>query len=83
MWPDTFVTEFTVYYNRVAHAKKSLKIPKMYSEAVNGRRTDKTTANRKNTIRQTMIYKTLPKKVKIEQRMIYQNWGMHSVVPEV
>ena len=38
--------------------KKSLKIPKGQSEAVNRRRTDNTMAKRKSTKGQTAIYKT-------------------------
>jgi len=38
--------------------KKSLKIPKRYSESVNQRRTDNTMAKRKRTKGQTTIYKT-------------------------
>ena len=40
--------------------KKSLKIPKRYSESVN-RRTDNTMAKRKSTKGQTTIYKTYTK----------------------
>jgi hypothetical protein len=40
------------------YMKKSLKIPKGYSEFVNRRRTDSTMAERKSTKGQTTIYKT-------------------------
>ena len=45
---------------------KSLKIPKSDEEAVN-RRTDNTIVRKKGTKGQKMIYKTLHRKLKIEQ----------------
>ena len=46
--------------------KKSLKIPKEYSESINRKMTDNTMANRKTTKGQTTLYKTLHIKLKIE-----------------
>ena len=46
--------------------KKSLKIPKGQSGTVYQRRTDNTMAKRKSTKGQTIIYKTLHRKIKIE-----------------
>jgi hypothetical protein len=43
-----------------------LKVPKGYSESVYLTRTDNTMDNRKRTIGQTTIYKTLHIKLKIE-----------------
>ena len=48
--------------------KKSLKIPKGYSESVNRRRTDNTMAKRKRTKGQTTNYKTLHTKLKVLQK---------------
>jgi len=48
-----------------------LKIPNWKSEAVNQRRTDNAMANRKITKGQTVIYKALYKKPKIEQHKPY------------
>jgi len=47
--------------------KKSLKIPKGQAEAANGRTTGNTLEKRKKTKEQTMIYRTLHRKLKIEQ----------------
>ena len=44
------------------------KIPKGQSESVYRRRTDNTMAKRKSTKEQAAIYKTLHRKLKIEQR---------------
>jgi hypothetical protein len=44
--------------NCVQITKKSLNIPKGYSESVNRRRTDNTMTKRKWTTEQTTIYKT-------------------------
>ena len=46
--------------------KKSLKMPKGLSEAVSQRRTDNTKDKRKRTKEQTMIYKTLHRKLTIK-----------------
>ena len=46
--------------------RKSLKIPKG-SKFVNRRKTDNTTTKKKRTKGQTTIYKTLHRKLKIEQ----------------
>ena len=56
-----------ITYLRNKIHKKSLKIPKGYSEAVNRRRTDNTMTNRKRTKGQTTIYKTQHRKLKIYQ----------------
>jgi len=47
--------------------KEKLKISKGYSEVVN-RKTDDTMAKRKHSKEQTIIYKTLHKKLNIEQQ---------------
>ena len=47
--------------------KKNLKISKGQSESVNRKSTDNTMAKRKSTKGQTTIYKTLRRKLKIEQ----------------
>jgi hypothetical protein len=47
--------------------KNSLKIPKGPSEAVNQRMTDNTMAKKKDEKRTNLIYKTLHRKLKIEQ----------------
>jgi hypothetical protein len=47
--------------------KNSLKIPKGQSEAVNQRMTDNTMAKKKDEKRTNLIYKTLHRKLKIEQ----------------
>jgi hypothetical protein len=47
--------------------KNSLKTPKGLSESVNRRRTDNIMAKRKRTKRQATIYKTLHRKLTIEQ----------------
>ena len=47
--------------------KKSLKIPKGQAEAVNRRTTSNTLAKRKKTKEQTMICRTLHRKLQIEQ----------------
>jgi hypothetical protein len=47
--------------------KKSLKISKMCSKAVNGR-IDSTMTNKKWTKGQTIIYKAIHRKLKIEQQ---------------
>jgi hypothetical protein len=54
--------------------KKSLKISKMYSKAVNGR-IDNTMTNKKWTKGQTIIYKAIHRKLKIEQQEPQYNWG--------
>jgi hypothetical protein len=41
--------------------------PKGYSKAINPRNTDNTMAKRKGTKGQTMIYKTLHRKLRIER----------------
>ena len=46
--------------------KKSLKISEGYSEVVHRRRTDNTMGKRKETKAQTIIYKTLHRKLSIE-----------------
>ena len=46
---------------------KCLKIPKMLSEAVYRRRTDNTMTKEKRTKRQTTIYKTIDRKLKIDE----------------
>ena len=60
------VREHTSKYGSTIQQQKSLKIPKGWSEAVNQRRTDKTMAKIKRTKGQTMIYKTLDRKLTIE-----------------
>ena len=50
------------------HLKKTLMIPKAWPEAVNRRRTNNKKVKRKETRGQTMIYKTIHSKLKIEQR---------------
>jgi hypothetical protein len=47
--------------------KKSLKISKMYSKTVNGR-IDNTMTNKKGKKAQTIIYKVIHRKLKIEQQ---------------
>ena len=56
------------------YKKKSLNMPKGQDEAVNGRK-DNTMSKRKWTKGQTMIYKTLHRKLKIEQREPPQKRG--------
>jgi len=46
--------------------KKSLKIPKGYSESVNQRRTENTIAKRKRTKGQTTTYKTIHITIKVK-----------------
>jgi len=46
--------------------KKGLKISEGYSEVVHRRRTDNTMGKRKETKAQTIIYKTLHRKLNIE-----------------
>ena len=52
---------------------KCLKIPKWRAESVNRRRTDNTMAKRKRTQGQTMIYKALHRKLKIESHELHLN----------
>jgi hypothetical protein len=51
-----------------------LKTPKRKSETVNGRRTDKEMAKRKKTKGLTIIYKTLHRKLNIEQHEPQKPW---------
>jgi hypothetical protein len=46
---------------------KSLNIPKRYTEVINRRRTGNTMTKRKKTKEQTIIYKTLHRKLQIDQ----------------
>ena len=62
-------------------AKKSLKMSKGSSEAVN-RRTDSTMPKRKRTKTQTSIYKTLHRKLKIEQYELHLKPRVNSGPPE-
>ena len=59
----------------------SLKIPKGYSEFVNRRRTDNTMA-KKGTKVQTMVNKTLHRKLKIKQHKPNKKSGVNSHAPE-
>jgi hypothetical protein len=56
------------------YKKKALNMPKGQDEPVNGRK-DNTMSKRKWTKGQTMIYKTLHRKLKIEQREPAQKRG--------
>jgi hypothetical protein len=58
-----------------------LKIPKRQSEARNQRRTDHIMVKRKKTKEQTMIYKTLHRKLKIQQHEAIKT-GVNSGAPE-
>ena len=60
---------------------KKWKIPKWYSESVN-RKTDNTMTERKRTKGQTTIYKTLDRKLQIEQHEPHLKPGVNSGAPE-
>jgi hypothetical protein len=66
----------------IMFAKKSLKMSKVSSEAVNRRRTDSTMPKRKRTKTQTSIYKTLHRKLKIEQYELHLKPRVNSGPPE-
>jgi len=64
-----------VRFHLISSVKKSLKVPKGESETVNQRRTNNTMAKIKGTIGQTMIYKTLHRKLKIERHQPHKTTG--------
>ena len=49
------------------YSKKKLRTPKGYSEAVNLRQRDNIMAKKKRTKEQTLIYKTLHRKLNIDK----------------
>jgi hypothetical protein len=59
---------FVVLYEKSEDAQE-------YSEAINQKRTDNTMAKRKRIKRQNMIYKTVHKKLNIEQHKLLKNLG--------
>jgi hypothetical protein len=67
-----------ILYRRLymGHKWPKFEIPNEWSETVN-QRTNNTMAKRKRTKWQTMIYKTLHRKLKIEQRTPVKTGGFH------
>jgi hypothetical protein len=59
---------FVVLYEKSEDAQE-------YSEAINQKRTDNTMAKRKRIKRQKTIYKTIHKKLNIEQHKLLKNLG--------
>ena len=62
--------------------KKSLKIPKGQSEAVN-KRTDNTMTKKKKDKKTNKIYKTLHGKLKIGQHEFHKKWGLTRVIQKM
>jgi len=63
---------FAIHTNLLC-LKESLKIPQRYSEAANQRKSDNAMVKGKRTKWQTIIYKILHRKLKIERYELYKN----------
>ena len=71
------VLRFTDFDYPFGIFKLFLKIPKGLSEAVNQRTDNNTMAKSKRTNGQAMSYKTLHRKLKLEQHSPIKNWDDH------
>jgi hypothetical protein len=71
-------------YSMSLHIKKSLRIPKGSSEAVNQRSDNTMAKSKKNkrTNNETVIYKTLDRKLKIKQHEPHKKQKVNSGAPE-
>jgi len=61
---------------------KCFKIPKGQSEAVIRRRTDNTMAKRKRSKGHTLVYKTLHRKLEMEQYVLHKTRRWTQVIQE-
>jgi hypothetical protein len=70
---------FIIYYYNLLYIGEDLmnllKIPKEYSEGVNRSTDNDTMAKRKRTKRQTMIYKTINRKLQTKQHEAHKTRG--------